>query len=292
MEILKNYLKKIKESEKFLKKENNAHDAEIIKKIKKDQTELTEELVKEVSNLHNSIKDKFDPNNTCYNKIEDSDKKFSEKDLKGKKVYFFHTGNFPMKQIKEICTVLSSPIDADIIVYSHYDFYLTKLEEAQERQTRTHLWNTTGRLVGYTTKIDGLDYITHYVNTEYLRPSNIIQINKFYEAFVYLQSENNCQIINYHNIKLSDNVMLNCAKPELTLEVQKSLTMMLKSSDVEIFNIGWKSLWEYDYVKNDLQILPIYCAANLESFYKRSLNKSTEFCFKKWKSKWPMLCKK
>ena len=62
--------------------------------------------------------------------------------------------------------------------------------------------------------------------------------------------------------------------------------MMLKSSDLEMFNLGWKSLWQYNYVTNKDTILLIFGTANRKSLKDRVKSKSIEYAFKQWKKYW------
>ena len=45
---------------------------------------------------------------------------------------------------------------------------------------------------------------------------------------------------------------------------------MLKSSDVETFNLGWKLLFEYDHVTSKDKFLLIIAQANSRTFWNRT----------------------
>ena len=76
---------------------------------------------------------------------------------------------------------------------------------------------------------------------------------------------------------------------ELPDEMVERLTTMLKSSDVETFNLGWKLLFEYDHVTSKNKFLIVIAQANRNNFWRRTKGRVIEQKFKQFKTFYPLL---
>lgn len=76
---------------------------------------------------------------------------------------------------------------------------------------------------------------------------------------------------------------------ELPDDMMERLTTMLKSSDIETFNLGWKLLFEYDHVTSKDKFLLIIAQANSRTFWRRTKGRVIEQKFKQFKTFYPLL---
>lgn len=76
---------------------------------------------------------------------------------------------------------------------------------------------------------------------------------------------------------------------ELPDDMMERLTTMLKSSDIETFNLGWKLLFEYDHVTSKDKFLLIIAKANSRTFWSRTKGRVIEQKFKQFKTFYPLL---
>lgn len=76
---------------------------------------------------------------------------------------------------------------------------------------------------------------------------------------------------------------------ELPDDMTERLTTMLKSSDAETFNLGWKLLFEYDHIVSKDKFLLIIAKANSRTFWSRTKGRVIEQKFKQFKTFYPLL---
>ena len=76
---------------------------------------------------------------------------------------------------------------------------------------------------------------------------------------------------------------------ELPDDMMERLTTMLKSSDAETFNLGWKLLFEYDHIVSKDKFLLIIAKANSRTFWSRTKGRVIEQKFKQFKTFYPLL---
>lgn len=76
---------------------------------------------------------------------------------------------------------------------------------------------------------------------------------------------------------------------ELPDDMMERLTTMLKSFDIETFNLGWKLLFEYDHVVSKDKFLLIIAQANSRAFWRRKKGRVIEQKFKQFKTFYPLL---
>jgi hypothetical protein len=247
---IKDYIKDIKEWDKAIQMNNIAS---VTVQYRYKQYELSQNLHDAIDGLADKLYAFLTKNTTSNN--------LTEKDLEGKKLFFFNTGKFSMTKLKELFTLVKSPAEADIVIYDSFGIRLNTIQKYC---------------------VTELNQSVHYIDNGL----NVPLINKCYD----LIQNKNCICVRISSLNLSDNTvdkLLNQAtKDIITPEVQQSLTMMLKSSDLEMFNLGWKSLWQYNYVTNKDTILLIFGTANRKSLKDRVKSKSIEYAFKQWKKYW------
>jgi hypothetical protein len=76
---------------------------------------------------------------------------------------------------------------------------------------------------------------------------------------------------------------------ELPDDMMERLTTMLKSSDIDTFNLGWKLLFEYDHIVSKDKFLLIIAQANSRTFWSRTKGRVIEQKFKQFKTFYPLL---
>lgn len=178
-------------------------------------------------------------------------KEFSIKNFKDKNVYFYDEDYFIHKKISNICKSITTNIDeADIIVYS--DYLYSKIDEI------------------------------HFEEFHLSRAMYHLSIDRFklYYNYAYI-IDNNYKIVDNYEI-----IIDNLIDEFIPKDVQESIKLMIASEDKEIFELGWDTLWNYDYVKNKDIILVIFGNTNVNFNYVKELY---NYLYEEWTFFYPSL---
>lgn len=235
MDILKKYHEVITETNNIIA-ENKAIQLDIKQKTI-TEINLFNEEVKKFFNKHHHRDNEYYSNNN-----------FDEKFIIDKKVFIHEIYKYksslpPISFLKKICTIVNSPLDAEIVIYD----YLADLK-----------LNIQAHIEDETIKI----------------------LNIYYK----LLQNTNCKLIDSSCLVFSDNIINKFTEDKLPEDVKQSISMMLKSNDIETFNLGWKLLWKYNYVKNIKAFSYIIKNANKKSFYNRTKPNEIEYSFYRYKN--------
>lgn len=219
----------------------------------------------EISQLNLESQNLFDYyHNATTPAVKYKDTILNAESLKGKNICFLTISNLPMKELKKLCNVVKiDSKDIDIIVYATRPYVSSRHISINNRYQS--IYNEKSQK-----EIDLIETLLS------LHKDNIIN--------------DKIKLIRSCNIKIninleSDEEILN-TKELLTPDMILSIHAMLQSSDKEIFNLGWKFLWQYKYEANKNAILLLVKDCNPSTFYHRNKNNNIEYCYKQWKKLW------
>ncbi len=108
--------------------------------------------------------------------------------------------------------------------------------------------------------------ILNKTNFQYNLDSTIYQLNQMIDFI----ENTKIKTVNPKNITFKS------SNEELPVEMEERIQTMLKSSDMETFNLGWKILFEYDYLKSLDKFFLIIAKANKKSYAYRKKTRSIE----------------
>jgi hypothetical protein len=137
---------------------------------------------------------------------------------------------------------------------------------------------------------NSLPYITYYFGNGLQVVATLIISNDSWRSKESLNNLNlACILANTPELKFifPENIKFKSSNTDLPEEMIERITLMLKSSDQETFNLGWTILWEYDHSLNRDKFLVILANSHPMSYYRRKKSRIIEQKLKTLKTFYP-----
>jgi|LakMenE01Jun11ns_1017448.scaffolds.fasta_scaffold9954969_5 hypothetical protein len=137
---------------------------------------------------------------------------------------------------------------------------------------------------------NSLPYITYYFENGLQVVATLIISNDSWRSKESLNNLNlACILANTPELKFifPENIKFKSSNTDLPEEMIERITLMLKSSDQETFNLGWTILWEYDHSLNRDKFLVILANSHPMSYYRRKKSRIIEQKLKILKTFYP-----